>query len=300
MMSSIRDQNNNKDNLITWRHAFEDRHIQGYMTPVEAGSPTVHFLHGNGFAVKTYCRFLSQLKGYNLIMQDAAGHGGSSAGEKFVGWNKTALRFSLALQAQRAQLSQAKLIGMGHSFGGCMTLLMSEQQPELFDQLVLLDPALFPPRLIWMMRGATMAGLKSRFPLARQARRRRTQWNHIDDVRKSFFERGTFKGWEPECLEDYIKASIKQEEQGQCQLTCPTWMEEAIFSSYPKGLWHAVANLKVPTVILQGKETFDYLKEAYQLAVSLNPNIRVIEVEGGHCFMQQYSEATAQKVLSLL
>ncbi|WP_111639806.1 alpha/beta hydrolase [Marinomonas shanghaiensis] len=289
-----------KLNLSPWRYEVGDGYIQGYHGPVDAHQPTIHFLHGNGFSAKTYLCFLEKLTGYNLVMQDAAGHGESTAGKSFIGWNATASRFVESLKAQRAVLPKTEWIGMGHSFGGCMTALMGEQDATLFDRLILLDPALFPPRLIWMMRGVKLAGLTSQIPLAKQAKRRRTQWESFAQVKGSFFERGTFKGWEPACLEDYIDSAIKCDERGHYQLRCPSWMEAAIFSSYPKGLWRAISKITVPTYIIQGKDTFEYFKEAYQLAAKLNPNISVIEVEGGHCFMQQDSSLSAQAVMNVL
>jgi len=287
-------------NLAAWRHQFGDGHIQGYLGQVKQNQSTIHFLHGNGFSVKTYMCFLEKLEGYNLIMQDAAGHGESTTGKRFVGWNITASRFSESLNAQQLVLPKTELIGVGHSFGGCMTALMSAQTPALFDRLVLLDPALFPPRLIWMMRAVKLTGLKSQVPLVKKARRRRTQWENLAQVKSSFFERGTFKGWESACLEDYIASSIKRDEEGCYRLGCPSWMEAAIFSSYPKRLWTAIANISVPTCIIQGKDTFGYFKEAYRLAAKLNPNIKVIEVDGGHCFMLQNSTMAAQAVMNVL
>lgn len=295
LMSSKR-----KRNLSSWQYKVDDGYIQGYLGEIEEHRPTIHFLHGNGFSVKTYLCFLEKVTGYNLIMQDAAGHGESTPGDAFIGWNATASRFVESLKAQRVALPKTELIGMGHSFGGCMTALMGGQDSALFDRLILLDPALFPPRLIWMMRGAKLAGLKSQIPLAKQAKRRRTQWESFAQVKSNFFERGTFKGWEPSCLEDYIDSSIKCDEKGHYQLGCPSWMEAAIFSSYPKGLWRTISNISVPTYIIQGKDTFGYFKEAYQLAARLNPNINVIEVEGGHCFMQQDSSMSAQVVMNVL
>lgn len=289
-----------KDKLTPWRYSLKEGYIQGYAGPIDETLPTIHFLHGNGFAVTTYAHFLGQLKGHNLVLQDAAGHGESTAGSRFVGWNATAERFSDALMAKKTTLPDTELVGIGHSFGGCMTALMSAQHPDLFGRLVLLDPALFPPKLIWMMRGVKLAGLKSRIPLARQARRRRTEWDSIEQARNGFYERGTFKGWESACLDDYLASSIKKSATGRYHLRCPTWMEEAIFSSYPKGLWPAIKKIAVPTYILQGKNTFDYFKESYQLAARLNPNIHVIEVEGGHCFMQEDSAAAAAKVMAIL
>ncbi|TYL49091.1 alpha/beta fold hydrolase [Marinomonas sp. IMCC 4694] len=290
-----------KERLFTsFQFPLEEAHIQGYLSPIVSSQPTIHFLHGNGFAVKTYQCFLAEFGGYNMIMQEAAGHGGSTAGTHFIGWNATAAGFADALQAQRERLPDTERIGMGHSFGGCMTALMSAKDATLFDRLVLLDPALFPPRLLWMMRGVKLTGLKSQIPLAKQARRRRTQWESYVEVKNNFYERGTFKGWEPQCLDDYIDSSLRRDQNGHYQLICPSWMEAAIFSSYPKGLWQAIAEISVPTYIIQGKDTFDYFKEAYQLAARRNPNIQVVEVKGGHCFMQQNSKASAQVVMDLL
>ncbi|BFM50335.1 alpha/beta hydrolase PoxA [Marinomonas sp. THO17] len=276
-------------------------HLQGYSHYQGMDRPSIHFLHGNGFAVQTYSKFLSQLEGYNLILQDAAGHGASSSGKGFVGWNATAERFLSSLSQCIKETPGSELIGMGHSFGGCMTILMnhhSDRSP--FNRMVLLDPALFPPRLIWMMRGVKLAGLKRHIPLAKQASRRRTQWESYAQVHKSFYERGTFKGWETECLEDYIDSSLLKDEKGHYQLRCPTWMEAAIFSSYPKGLWKKIAKISVPTHIVLGKDTFDYFKESYRLCAKLNPNIHLVEVDGGHCFMQQDSSAAAQVVQKIL
>lgn len=286
--------------LSSWQHPLPEGHLQGYSHYQGADKPSIHFLHGNGFAVQTYNKFLSQLEGYNLILQDAAGHGASSAGKGFVGWNATADRFVASLTERLQTEPGRELIGMGHSFGGCMTALMNHGERPLFSRMILLDPALFPPRLIWMMRGVKLAGLTRHIPLAKQASRRRTQWESYAQVHKSFHERGTFKGWEAECLQDYIASSLLKDENDHYQLRCPTWMEAAIFSSYPKGLWKKIAQISVPTYIVLGKDTFDYFKESYRLCAKLNPNIQLIEVEGGHCFMQQDSAMAAQVVQDIL
>ncbi|MBJ7539563.1 alpha/beta fold hydrolase [Marinomonas transparens] len=286
--------------LEPWKHEFGEGYIQGYRSQIDENKPTLHFLHGNGFAVQTYRRFLLKLDGYNLLMQDAAGHGMSPSGKQFVGWNGTEKRFSNSLKSQKERLKSSELIGIGHSFGGVMTTLMSERDPKLFSRLVLLDPALFPPRLLWMMHAAKLLGVAYHTPLAKQALRRRTQWDSFAQVKNNFYERGTFKGWEEACLDDYITYATKQDSKGHYQLGCPAWMEAAIFASAPKGVWRAIRRISVPTFIIQGKDTYKHFKEAYQLAAHLNPNIRVVEAEGGHCFMLQDTEKAARLVLDVL
>lgn len=291
----------NHDGFEYWRYVFPDGHIHGYQSTVQLSRPSIHFLHGNGFAVKTYRQFLLPFfPDYNLVLQDAAGHGESSVGKRFIGWNATAERFAESLRSRLTYLSDSQLIGMGHSFGGCMTALMSVKHPTLFSRLILLDPALFSPRLLWLMRGVRLSGLTSQIPLAKRARKRRTQWESLAQVKQNFVGRGTFKGWEDACMEDYIAYSLKKDDNDHYQLICPPWMEASIFATYPKGLWRAIKKISVPTYILQGEETFDYFKESYRLAEQINPNIKVIRVVGGHCFMQERPAFVANMVKALL
>ncbi|MBM6552338.1 alpha/beta fold hydrolase [Marinomonas ostreistagni] len=261
----------------------------------------VHFLHGNGFAVRTYEAMLEQFADeLNLIVQDAQGHGKSPTGARFLGWNKAASNFLNVLRQYHQVYQDQPLVGVGHSFGGCMTLLMSARDPELFERTILLDPALYPPKMIWLLNSIRWSGLKRKLPLVRQTERRRTTWPSPQQAFASLQGRGTFKGWQDRCLWDYVRYAMHQEDDGKCHLNCPTWLEAAVFGSAPKGLWRLVKSVTTPTYIVYGDETYDMFKAAYQLAEQLNPNIRLIKVTGGHCFMLQYPEQTAALVKSIM
>lgn len=289
-----------------WRYSLtsdgsSEDYLSGYQSDVNDTQASIHFLHGNGFSVGSYRHFLAYFADdYNLIMQDAAGHGESSLGEQFVGWNETANRFSQSLHSRLPHWPKTERIGMGHSFGGCLTALMSAQESDLFDRIILLDPAMYPPKTIWMLRGVRVAGMNKRLPMVRQAMRRRTRWKNVANVKASLKDRGTFKGWQEACLDDYIQFSTRQDDNGECHLRCPPWMEAAIFASYPKDLWRIIRSVKVPTYIIQGESTYDFFKEAHHLAARLNPNIKVIAMKGGHCFMQEDPEAAAKQVKDIL
>ncbi|GAB3479368.1 alpha/beta fold hydrolase [Marinomonas epiphytica] len=288
-------------NFSSWRYDFGNGSLQGYASAGEEGLPTLHFLHGNGFAVQTYRKFLSCIGNYPMLLQEAAGHGLSDVDESFVGWNKTAQRFADSLeQVGKQQLhNTAEIVGVGHSFGGCMTALMSAQNPKAFSRLVLLDPALFPPKHIMLMKAVRLAGLMDKVPMVKRARKRRTHWDSYDQVHHNFYERGTFKGWEPECLADYIEFALEKSDKGY-ELRCPTWMEAAIFGTYPKKLWRRLAKISVPTYIVYGEDTFPMFQEAYRLAARKNPNVRLVKTQGDHCFMQQHPEQAGKLVADIL
>ncbi|KZM38860.1 alpha/beta hydrolase [Marinomonas sp. SBI22] len=266
---------------------------------VDDGKPILHFLHGNGFASLTYAELLMPLAGeYKIFTQDASGHGLSGVDKRFVGWNKTAERCLQAAQ-QHLPKSQPK-IGFAHSFGGCLTMLMAAQSPDYFDRLIILDPALFPPKMLWLIRGMRFSGLMTQVPMVKQAKRRKDSWPNIESARKYFTGRGTFKGWTDESLSCYLDNSLKVDGAGCSRLVCPPWMESAIFASYPKRLWKSLTELQVPTTIIAGKDTLPFFKQSYAHAAKVNRNIDLLEVEGGHCFMLERPDEIAALVKSLI
>lgn len=262
-------------------------------------TPVLHFLHGNGFASLTYAEMLMSLADdYQIFTQDVAGHGLSEIDERFVGWNKTAKR---CLQAAQQNLSeQALKVGIAHSFGGCLTALMAAQSPQFFDRLIILDPALFPPKMLWLLRGMRFSGLMTQVPLVKQAKRRKTSWESRENARQYFTGRGTFKGWTEASLDCYLDHSLKADSKGLNHLICPPWMESTIFATYPKHLWKSLTELEVPTTIIAGKDTMPFFKQSYAHAARVNENINLVEVEGGHCFMMERPQETADLIKSLL
>ena len=83
-----------------------------------------------------------------------------------------ALADEMATHLQQRGL--AGLIGIGHSLGGTLSLYAAARHPGLFRALVLLDPVIFPYRLLAPIALLRLLGLKERFPLAVRARRRPT------------------------------------------------------------------------------------------------------------------------------
>lgn len=268
---------------------------------LDDASRTLHFLHGNGFAVRSYDALLENVVGTNnLMLQDAAGHGLSPAGEHFVGWEKSSERFQALLMQQREEHDWSTLVGLGHSFGGCMTLLMSAREPNLFQKNILLDPALYPPEMIELLVTLDPEEKRRKSPLVRQTERRRTHWSSFEEVVDSLRGRGTFAGWQERCLRDYVHYSTHDNEAGERELNCPPWLEAALFGSSPQNLWQSLEKITTPTFVLWGTDTHEMFQTSYRLARTLNPNLHFIEVQGDHCFMMQYPKDTARLVRAII
>lgn len=283
------------------RLSLGDGEVSVHLRLLNDAQRTLHFLHGNGFAVRSYDALLEGIAGRdNLMLQDAAGHGLSPAGEQFVGWERSSERFQTLLRRQREQHDWSTLVGLGHSFGGCMTLLMSAREPHLFKQNILLDPAFYPPEMIAQLMALEPSEKARKSMLVRQTERRRTCWENFDEVMDSLRGRGAFAGWQERCLADFVRSSTHDNDQGERELNCPPWLEAAVFGSSPRTLWQSLESITTPTFVLWGTDTHEMFQESYQLAQTLNSNLHFIEVQGDHCFMMQFPNETAELVRAII
>src|SRR5262245_9088496 len=94
----------------------------------------IQFAHANGFPAKTYNKLFSYLDG-DFEINYLARHGHNP--RCLVTDNWKALKEEL--QAEIENRFSEKIIGVGHSLGGILHLLVAFERPELYKSIVLLD-----------------------------------------------------------------------------------------------------------------------------------------------------------------
>ena len=99
--------------------------------------PRLFFFHSNGFPARTYGHFLNTLETWNpeainILGADLASLGGT---------------MDPMVEEVISQVAPAKgnAIGIGHSLGGSLCILAQASQPNLFQNMILLDPPIFSP-----------------------------------------------------------------------------------------------------------------------------------------------------------
>lgn len=292
--------------MLDWQswHYQSDYHftIRGQYTEPR-GKPVLHFIHGNSYSGLTYLPLWQRLyPHFDIFLHDAQGHGDSDHGGGFIGWNESA---ELAVEIARTKLPQlygnAPVYGVGHSFGGILSLLMSQRQPTLFNELVLLDPILFLPSMIIPMRGLSWLHLYSLNPYAKRARRRRSTWPTRDQALAGLHQRGMFKGWHDEALQAYVDHAMHEGESGQWELKCLPEREAEIFSSYARGLWpYITRQLHVPTHVFGGLQTYPFVRKSLEKWQQRNDKVQLSWCPGGHCFMLEAPQETAAAIINVL
>lgn len=254
----------------------------------------MHFLHGNGFSGGVYWPFLRELLTDGpVITHDLEGHGESDRPTAFSGGGALIRRVPQVMDD--IGLPQTGVVGMGHSFGGALTLKLADRQPERYRALVLLDPILLPKRYWW---GSKLASWLGRNPMSNGARRRRAVWSDRATVRSKLAGRGIYRGWTDEALDHFIDHATRDAPEGRT-LNCPTWLEATIFENpfYP---WPAVARLRLPTLLLYGRDSYPFFPATVRRVARLAPQVVVQALPGGHCFMQEDPSATANAIRAFL
>ncbi|MEE2001369.1 alpha/beta hydrolase [Alkalimonas sp. MEB108] len=286
--------------LLPWSfHTHYGFTLRGYHS-APRGKPVLHVLHGNGFCSRMYQPMLQQLAtDYDLFLSDAQGHGDSDHGGAFIGWNESAELARQAWLAHRHLYPGVPHIALGHSFGGVLTALNNASHPELFHQVILLEPVLFTPSMLASMKALSMVRLYKRNPYARAALKRRQHWPDKDSARHYLQQRALFRDWQPEALAAYIEHALKPSDQG-VSLKCQPEREAEIFGSFPRDLWRQLANPCAPTLVLYGDNSYPFVAKALQKWQRLNPAIELQQLPGGHCFMQEAPEIAANAIQSKL
>lgn len=283
--------------LQSWTDGDTDD-LHGWLRPADEQQQTLHFLHGNGFCSRTLLPLAERLApASRLLLTDVPGHGGSvQPAHDMPDWLKMSRRISSALERRQGK---QPMVGIGHSMGGVMTLMMAAEKPQLFSRIVLLDPVLFSPEILLYQRLARKSGLWKRSRLVKAVSARRSVWPDAAAMKEDLRRKSLYRNWTDEALDNFILGGTKIVPDGLALCCDPHW-EAAIFGSYPRGLWQAVHRVRVPVDILVASESYGFIARSARKAAKANKHIRWHPVTGGHCFPMEQPQMAADLLAQIL
>ncbi|MAS24975.1 MAG: hypothetical protein CMI08_07800 [Oceanospirillaceae bacterium] len=272
--------------------------IRGWYYPGDEARPVLHFLHGNGFCARTLWPLARRLSdGGSVLLTDLPGHGGSAQpAHRMPDWVAMAERVGDALETRRGN---QPVIGIGHSMGGVITLLLAARRPHLFQRIILLDPVLFSPEVVFYQRLARKSGLWKRSRLVKSVSNRRRQWGGTGEMWKALKDKSLYRNWSDEAFENFVRGGTNKGPDGISLACSPLW-EASIFGSYPRGLWQAVHQISVRTDILVASDSYGFIARSARKASAANANIHWQNFEGGHCFPMEQADKTADVLAQML
>lgn len=286
--------------------------VNGYFKPSDKPAADfaqrIHFLHGTGFSSLCNAKLAESLpNSWDMWFSDAPGHGLSDQPsiEKMPNWLRMADTMADVIYEVADIKNKGKVIGVGHSMGGVLTLLAASRHPENFSRIILFDPVLFTQPLVMAQHLARVTGIWTVLPTARAVNKRRSEWPDKKTMRASLEAKPLYKNWHSEALDYFVQSGTKPLANEGIELGCDPRWESSMFGSYPRELWNHIENLNICTDIIIPKNTLFFIPSALKKAQSINKNIHVHNYGDthkllNHCFPMEQPEETAGIVHKLI
>ena len=299
-----------------WSQSLSGRHVSGYRTDQFANaSVQLYWLHGNGFNSLAYRPIFEALlqpsflkgsaaEGLGIYATDLPGHGHSPMPvDDWPNWRGMAhdVERVIQQQSQDSQSSKPLRLGVGHSLGGVLTLLQAYRSPQRFDRILLLDPVLFSPLIMAGQQTAKTLGLWPKLPLPKKALRRGNRWSSTEVMLQQLASKSFYRRWHPQALSGFVEGGHRPLSGaglsgGEVELACTPQWEARIFASYPKQLWQALKQIKIPVEVICANNSMPFVLQGAKRAALLNPNISYRIWGEGHCFPMEQPEQTAELI----
>jgi pimeloyl-ACP methyl ester carboxylesterase len=268
-------------------------------TPLASGAKHLVFSHGNGFPGGSYQLLLDawQRAGWTVHAVDRFGHDARFP----VSSNWPHLRDELIEQIeQQAQLAQAKIMLVGHSLGGLLSLMAACKRPDLVQGLVMLDSPVVTGWRAHSLHMAKVTRLLPRVSPAKVAIQRRHEWPDRDAVLEHFKAKRVFARWDPRALAAYVEAGF-EEREGKTVLRFRRDIEARIYNTLPHHLAQMLRRhpLQCPCAFVGGTKSVE-LRQGGTAAARALAHQHFVWFEGTHLYPFERPEDTAALVLDLM
>ena len=256
----------------------------------------IHFIHANGFLPNSYKPMLNdinQLHINHFLLNEQD-------------FNKNKLKNWVPLHDNFIKsINRSKgIIGIGHSIGGNIVLRAALTHPEKFSKIVLLDPTLFIPRIIYGWIICSKMGLQNKIhPWLNTTLNKKMIYNNYKDIFRSYRNKKVFLKISDKNLNKYIE-SITKEINNKIHIT---YSKEWEYKLYETGLiadlyiWKNIKNLKVPCLIVRAPESNAFLDSSKKKICKINPKIKFKTIENStHLFPLEFPQKTAEIINSFI
>ena len=261
-------------------------------------APDLVFLHANGYPPECYSPLFERLgASYRIHAMPMRPLRPGANPQDLHNWRP--LADDLQNYLDEHQFARPYLVG--HSFGAITSLRFALRQPGRVRALVLIDPVLFEPHIIWLWKLIRALGLAYKLhPLVRGALKRRRKFEDLEGTFKRFRRYSVFRYFSDEALWAYLRGITQPAAGGGYELRyTPEWESRIYVTgvSHDLELWRGLKRLPLPTLVLRGDETDTFSVAAGRRVERTNPAIRVETIQKStHLLALERPEEIAEKI----
>ncbi|MBI44576.1 MAG: hypothetical protein CMG66_00205 [Candidatus Marinimicrobia bacterium] len=267
---------------------------------LKTNNPNIIFIHANGFPPDSYKPLFQDIETNNNL-------------EKYLlrplwkkdmnplelkDWNLFHNDFKSTLDTQK------KYIGIGHSIGGNIILRTAISDPKYFSKIILLDPTLFVPRIIYLWKIAFLTGFQNQFhPWIKSTLKRKMSYDNYTEIFNSYRKKHVFSKINDKNLKIYIR-SITSEKNKQLFINYSKAWEYQIYKTgllADMFIWKNIKNIKIPCLIIRAEESNAFLNSSQNKIEKNNSNIKFTTIKNSsHLFPLEYPEKTSKIIKSFI
>lgn len=238
--------------------------------------PTLHFAHANAYPPGAYRLLLNALaKEFRVLAVKHRPLWPDAQPQEMESWHRIADDLISFFDQQQLR----GVIGVGHSLGGVATMVAAVKRPELFSQLVLVDPVFLAPHLLVMVEERIAQQAEPfDFPLVASAKRRRDWWSSRAAAYEHLRPKSVFAGFSDEAMWDFINYGLTDDAQGGVRLAFPKEWEARIYSMPPTFVWDYVAQISQPTLAIRATNSDTLFPPSWEHWQKLQPGATFIEM----------------------
>lgn len=206
----------------------------------------IHFAHANGFPAGTYKKLFSYLED-DFEINYIERHGHNPEFPVTEGWKFLIKELKTELQARYTK----PVIGIGHSLGGILHLLVASENPELYKQIILLDAPVISRVSSFGIKILKKTKLFEKYSPSRSTKFRRSIWKDETEAFEHFKKKEKFDAFDEDVLRDYVKHGTEKCEKGIRLLFKPQ-IEAKIYETLPDNLPKLRGKLRIPITFIGG------------------------------------------------
>lgn len=260
--------------------------------------PLIHFAHANGVPSQVYQKLFELLSDeYDVIYVPLLGPDKRYPID--ADWK------SLTQQVIDSIVQQAQgrpVIGLGHSLGSVLTLQAAYARPELFNQVILLDPPLLVGKVAFALQMIKLFQPQKmdQFSPAGLSKKRRDHWESREQAAASLRPKGFYKDFDADCFQAYIDHGLKDDPIcGGVTLTITKMDEVNIFRTNPSKYWQPMPHLSVPAHLVVGENSI-FNEKGFPQLIQKKLGIPYSVLKGGHMFPLEHPVDVVEFIKTLI
>ena len=261
--------------------------------------PALHFTHANGIPSASYQKLFHLLSSdFNVKAIPMIGLDPQYP----VKYRWEALVEQVISDIEQ-QFPAQKVIGLGHSFGSLLTLMAAYKKPQLFSQIIIMDPPFVIGPKAFLFEVLQKVGAKSveKITPAALTTKRRDHWESKEQASQALRPNRIFKDFDEQCFVDFIECGLKVDpNRNGVTLAVPKQTEAEIFRTVPAWWWRTPRKApEMPIHVMTAKNSHFY-KQGLPQAMKKTYGINYSVLEGSHMFPLEKPEQTAEFVQQLI